>query len=229
MACVCAGAPAGAAARWRRRRWRAQAAARGRCRAAARAACRTRRWRCCVQEAGTRAHACWRTTRRRAGQPGLADQAADHLRRARPARPGLDLVARRSGCRARVSDGVLDGNLVIKGSGDPKLVLERVWLLLRRVQQLGVREIRGDIVLDRSAFACPSGRPGRIRRRAAAALQRAARRAAAELQVGDCYSFTPDAGARRGAGGRRPGAGRRAGRRAACRWRAGPATTGAAR
>jgi D-alanyl-D-alanine carboxypeptidase/D-alanyl-D-alanine-endopeptidase (penicillin-binding protein 4) len=52
-------------------------------------------------------------------------------------------------------DGVLDGNLVIKGSGDPKLVVERVWLLLRRVQQLGVREIRGDIVLDRSGFAEP--------------------------------------------------------------------------
>jgi D-alanyl-D-alanine carboxypeptidase/D-alanyl-D-alanine-endopeptidase (penicillin-binding protein 4) len=51
-----------------------------------------------------------------------------------------------------VKDGVLTGNLVIRGSGDPKLVLERVWMMLRRVQQLGVREIRGDIVLDRSAF-----------------------------------------------------------------------------
>jgi D-alanyl-D-alanine carboxypeptidase/D-alanyl-D-alanine-endopeptidase (penicillin-binding protein 4) len=49
-------------------------------------------------------------------------------------------------------DGVLDGNLVIQGSGDPKLVLERLWLLLRRVRQLGVREIRGDIVLDRAGF-----------------------------------------------------------------------------
>jgi len=55
--------------------------------------------------------------------------------------------------QGQVSDGVLDGSLVIKGSGDPKLVIERVWLLLHRVQQLGVREIRGDIVLDRSAFA----------------------------------------------------------------------------
>ena len=54
-----------------------------------------------------------------------------------------------------VRDGVLDGNLVIKGSGDPKLVIERMWLLLRRVQQLGVREIRGDIVLDRSDFKVP--------------------------------------------------------------------------
>ena len=52
-----------------------------------------------------------------------------------------------------VTDGVLRGNVVIKGSGDPKLVVERVWLLLRHLQQLGVREIRGDIVLDRSAFA----------------------------------------------------------------------------
>lgn len=54
-----------------------------------------------------------------------------------------------------VREGVLEGNLVIRGSGDPKLVHERVWLLLRRVMQLGVREIRGDIVIDRSAFAGP--------------------------------------------------------------------------
>ena len=51
--------------------------------------------------------------------------------------------------------GVLEGSLHIKGSGDPKLVIERVWLLLRQVQQRGVREIRGDIVLDNSAFVVP--------------------------------------------------------------------------
>jgi D-alanyl-D-alanine carboxypeptidase/D-alanyl-D-alanine-endopeptidase (penicillin-binding protein 4) len=59
-----------------------------------------------------------------------------------------------------VQGGVLEGSLHIKGSGDPKLVLERVWLLLRRVQQLGVREIRGDIVLDNSAFSVPDIAPG---------------------------------------------------------------------
>jgi D-alanyl-D-alanine carboxypeptidase/D-alanyl-D-alanine-endopeptidase (penicillin-binding protein 4) len=58
----------------------------------------------------------------------------------------------------RVREGVLEGDLVIKGSGDPKLVPERIWLLLRRVQQLGVREIQGDIVLDRSAFPPPPGK-----------------------------------------------------------------------
>jgi D-alanyl-D-alanine carboxypeptidase/D-alanyl-D-alanine-endopeptidase (penicillin-binding protein 4) len=56
-----------------------------------------------------------------------------------------------------VQSGVLDGSLFIKGSGDPKLVIERVWLLLRRVQQLGVREINGDIVLDQSAFVADGG------------------------------------------------------------------------
>ncbi len=51
-----------------------------------------------------------------------------------------------------VVDGRLKGNLVIKGQGDPKLVVERLWLLLRRVQAQGVTAIEGDIVLDRSAF-----------------------------------------------------------------------------
>ena len=59
-----------------------------------------------------------------------------------------------------VQGGVLDGSVFIKGSGDPKLVLERVWLLLRRVQQQGVREIRGDIVLDNSAFSVADTPPG---------------------------------------------------------------------
>jgi D-alanyl-D-alanine carboxypeptidase/D-alanyl-D-alanine-endopeptidase (penicillin-binding protein 4) len=58
-----------------------------------------------------------------------------------------------------INDGVLDGNLVIKGSGDPKLVLERLWLMLRKVRELGVRQIRGDIVLDRSGFVVPEQNP----------------------------------------------------------------------
>lgn len=57
-------------------------------------------------------------------------------------------------------DGVLDGDLVIKGSGDPKLGTERLVMLLRRLRdQYGLREIRGQVVLDRSAFAPPEGSP----------------------------------------------------------------------
>ncbi len=59
-----------------------------------------------------------------------------------------------------VVDGVLDGDLVIRGSGDPALVVERLWLLLRRVRMLGVQGIRGDIVLDQSAFSVPLRDPG---------------------------------------------------------------------
>ncbi|RZU00570.1 D-alanyl-D-alanine carboxypeptidase/D-alanyl-D-alanine endopeptidase [Rivibacter subsaxonicus] len=56
--------------------------------------------------------------------------------------------------------GVLQGDLVIVGRGDPSLTLERIWLLLRQVRARGVREIRGDIVLDGSAFAPGEGDPG---------------------------------------------------------------------
>ena len=58
-----------------------------------------------------------------------------------------------------INNGVLTGNLIIQGKGDPKLVLERLWLLLRRVQGLGIKTITGDILLDRSAFAINAPNP----------------------------------------------------------------------
>ncbi len=48
---------------------------------------------------------------------------------------------------------VLMGDLYLRGSGDPKLTYDRLWLLLRELRGRGLREIRGDLVLDRSAFA----------------------------------------------------------------------------
>ncbi len=54
---------------------------------------------------------------------------------------------------AAPADGVLAGDLHLRGSGDPRLTLEQFWLLLRQLRARGVRDIRGDLVLDRSAFA----------------------------------------------------------------------------
>lgn len=51
-----------------------------------------------------------------------------------------------------LSGDVLQGDLIIKGSGDPKLVTENFWMFLRQIRAKGIREIRGNLVLDRSAF-----------------------------------------------------------------------------
>ena len=59
-----------------------------------------------------------------------------------------------------IQQGVLQGSLYLQGRGDPRLVLERVWLLVQRLRALGLQEIRGDIVLDRSHYALPAQAPG---------------------------------------------------------------------
>ncbi|MBM7060924.1 D-alanyl-D-alanine carboxypeptidase/D-alanyl-D-alanine-endopeptidase [Pseudomonas sp. UL073] len=54
-----------------------------------------------------------------------------------------------------LKDGVLQGNLYLKGGGDPKLNLEKLWLLMRDLRANGVQKITGDLVLDRSRFVQP--------------------------------------------------------------------------
>ena len=63
---------------------------------------------------------------------------------------------------------VLRGDLVIEGSGDPRFAHEDLWRLLTRLRALGLREIRGQLVLDRRLFrvepqdpAAFDGRPER--------------------------------------------------------------------
>ncbi|TAG24813.1 MAG: D-alanyl-D-alanine carboxypeptidase/D-alanyl-D-alanine-endopeptidase [Burkholderiales bacterium] len=55
--------------------------------------------------------------------------------------------------------GVLQGHLILRGSGDPKFVLERIEELFAQVRAKGVREVRGDIVLDRRVFDVPDKNP----------------------------------------------------------------------
>ena len=44
--------------------------------------------------------------------------------------------------------GVLGGNLYIKGSGDPTLVIEKLWKLVYDLKMEGVTEVSGDVVFD---------------------------------------------------------------------------------
>lgn len=52
----------------------------------------------------------------------------------------------------KLEDGVLYGDLIIKGSGDPVFSQKELWLFLRQIQDAGVRDIRGNVILDRSVF-----------------------------------------------------------------------------
>ena len=54
-----------------------------------------------------------------------------------------------------LSNGILQGNLYLKGGGDPKLNMEKLWLLMRDLRANGVQQITGDLVLDRSFFEQP--------------------------------------------------------------------------
>ena len=52
-----------------------------------------------------------------------------------------------------VRDGRLEGDLVLTGSGDPYLVVERVWRLLAAVRARGLREVAGRLVIDNTRFS----------------------------------------------------------------------------
>ncbi len=60
----------------------------------------------------------------------------------------------------KITDGVLHGDLIIKGYGDPKLDLENFWLLIHRLRQTGLHEIKGNLVLDHTHYAIPNDDPG---------------------------------------------------------------------
>ncbi len=62
--------------------------------------------------------------------------------------------------RGEISDGKLQGDLIVRGGGDPYLTLERIWLMQRALREKGVREIVGDLVLDLTLYDLPPMDPG---------------------------------------------------------------------
>ena len=56
-----------------------------------------------------------------------------------------------------VNDGILQGDLLIKGGGDPFLLEEHVRNMLKAVQRAGILRITGDLLLDTSYFDAGSG------------------------------------------------------------------------
>lgn len=52
-----------------------------------------------------------------------------------------------------IESGILDGNLIIKGYGDPSFKEDEFRRLLVSLQQKGLKEIGGDLILDKTYFA----------------------------------------------------------------------------
>lgn len=54
------------------------------------------------------------------------------------------------------TNGTLEGNVYIKGGGDPYLTVESVWSLLRSIRARGIGRINGDLVVDDNVFELPA-------------------------------------------------------------------------
>jgi D-alanyl-D-alanine carboxypeptidase/D-alanyl-D-alanine-endopeptidase (penicillin-binding protein 4) len=59
-----------------------------------------------------------------------------------------------------VRDGVLQGDLLLKGHGDPYLIEENLWKMLGALRRTGLSHVTGDLVIDGSHFAPPARNPG---------------------------------------------------------------------
>jgi len=62
--------------------------------------------------------------------------------------------------RGSLHAGVLDGDLILQGGGDPYMTMERWWSFAQSLRAKGLRSIRGDIVVDDTAFSLPPEDPG---------------------------------------------------------------------
>ena len=59
--------------------------------------------------------------------------------------------------KGSIAGDVLDGDLIWRGSGDPKFVIEDLIELIADLRKKGIREIKGDLVLDDALFELGEG------------------------------------------------------------------------
>jgi serine-type D-Ala-D-Ala carboxypeptidase/endopeptidase (penicillin-binding protein 4) len=93
-----------------------------------------------------------------------------------------------------LAGGVLDGDLVIRGGGDPKLTSDQLWRIAHQLRSRGVREIRGDVILDRTYFAPMPHDPGTFDNDARRAYNVGADALLVNFQAVD-FRFIPDGNA----------------------------------
>jgi D-alanyl-D-alanine carboxypeptidase/D-alanyl-D-alanine-endopeptidase (penicillin-binding protein 4) len=98
------------------------------------------------------------------GQPGIAHNASTSMNPASVMKlittnAALDLLTPAYRWKTEiyqnghVNNGVLTGDLIIKAYGDPSFKTQEFWRLLMTLQQAGIKEITGNLLIDKSYFA----------------------------------------------------------------------------
>ena len=65
-----------------------------------------------------------------------------------------------------VKDGLLTGDVYLRGGGDPSLTSERMWMLVNELKRSGIKTIQGNMIADSSYFdeeKNPASRPKYLR------------------------------------------------------------------
>jgi len=93
--------------------------------------------------------------------------------------------------KGEIDNGVLNGDVLMKGYGDPYLVTERFWQLLRQIRLEGINEINGNLLIDDSYFDIGNYDPAAFDREPLRAYNVAPNALLTNFKVVR-YSFVPD-------------------------------------